>query len=131
MQHLSIKTSKKEEVVDITDILNDVLEKRAWHNGLLFVFLTHSTSALTTAELEPGTDLDMLNAFRKMIPKLKYRHPHDPKHVDDHILSSLIGTSQTIPVQNGRLMLGTWQRVVLIELNGPRERKILASFIRG
>jgi secondary thiamine-phosphate synthase enzyme len=64
-----------------------------------------------------------------MIPKLKYRHPHDPSHVGDHIMSSIIGTSLTLPFENKNLALGTWQRVVLIEFDGPRERKIFIKII--
>jgi len=66
----------------------------------------------------------MLDAFEALMPKLHYRHPHDPSHVTDHILASMIGPSVTIPIINGELDLGTWQRVVFIELDGPRERTI-------
>lgn len=89
------------------------------------LFLTHTTAALTTADLDPGTDLDMLDAFEAIVPKLKYRHPHDPSHVSDHILSSVIGTSLTIPVKEGKLVLGTWQRVVLVEFDGPKQRELI------
>lgn len=69
----------------------------------------------------------MLDTFTEMIPKLDYRHPHDPSHVLDHILSSLIGTSLTISFEDGKLILGGWQRVVLIEFDGPRESGIIIS----
>jgi secondary thiamine-phosphate synthase enzyme len=69
----------------------------------------------------------MLDAFEAMIPKLRYRHPHNPAHVRDHILSALIGTSVALPFENGEILLGTWQRVVMIELDGPRERKIVLT----
>ena len=71
----------------------------------------------------------MLDAFEAMMPKLKYRHPHNPEHVPDHILSSLMGTSVSVPVEEGRLVLGTWQRVILVELDGPRERNLTVSFV--
>ncbi len=129
MQQFNIKTTKKKKIVDITDILNDILEKKFWHNGVMFIFVKHTTAALTTADLDPGTDLDMLDAFEKMIPKLKYRHRHDPQHVPEHILSSLIGTSLTVPVRDSKLMLGTWQRVVLVDFSSPRERTIVSSFV--
>lgn len=86
-----------------------------------------TSAALTCADLDPGTDLDYLDAFDKIIPKLNYQHPHNPSHTPDHILSALIGTSLTIPVENGQLALGTWQRVVLIEFDGPRERTIIVQ----
>ena len=91
--------------------------------------MLHTTAALTTADLDPGTDLDMLDAFEAMIPKLRYRHPHNPAHVPDHILSSLIGTSVTQPVESGQLVLGTWQRIILVELDGPREREVVLTFL--
>ncbi len=126
---LTIQTRKKKEVVDITNKINQELKSKEIKNGLCVLFLKHTTSALTTADLDPGTDLDMLDAFDAIIPKLNYRHPHNPAHVPDHILSSIIGTSLTIPFQNGELDLGTWQRVVLIELDGPREREIIFSIL--
>jgi len=124
-----IKTRKRKEVMDITEDINAELKKEGFNEGLCHLFLTHTTAALTTADLDPGTDLDMLDAWQAMIPKLAYRHPHDPAHVPDHILSSLIGTSLLIPVKNSQLVLGTWQRVVLIEWDGPRERKIIISLL--
>lgn len=126
---LVIKTTKKDQVVDITEGIQSVIDKNNWQIGLVHLFLLHTTCALTTADLDPGTDLDMLDAFRTMMPKLKYRHPHDPAHVPDHLLSALIGTSLLLPVENRKLILGTWQRVVLIEFNGPRERNLKINFI--
>ena len=96
-------------------------------DGLCSVFVTHTTAAITTADLDPGTDLDMLDAFTTMIPDLDYRHPHDPAHAPDHILATLVGPSVTVPVENGRLVLGTWQRVVLFEFDGPRNRQVVVS----
>lgn len=126
---ITVSTRKQKEIVDITDQINRKLEKEKVENGLINLFVTHTTCALTTADLDPGTDLDMLEAFTEIIPKLKYRHPHDPTHVGDHIASSLIGSSLTIPVENGSMILGTWQRVVLVEFAGPRERKIIVNLI--
>ncbi len=122
MPTIVVKTKKAKEIVDITDLVYKVIEGKS--DGLCYLFLKHTTAALTTADLDPGTDLDMLDAFEAMIPRLKYRHPHNPAHVPSHILSSLIGTSLALPIENGKLVLGAWQRVVLIELDGPREREV-------
>jgi secondary thiamine-phosphate synthase enzyme len=128
MQRLSIKTRKKREVVDITDLVQKNLSTYDSQTGICHLSILHTTAALTTADLDPGTDLDMLDAFEEMIPKLRYRHPHNPAHVPDHILSSLIGTSVALPASKGYLVLGTWQRVVLVELDGPRERDVVLAF---
>jgi secondary thiamine-phosphate synthase enzyme len=95
------------------------------------VNVLHTTAALTTADLDPGTDLDMLDAFEAMMPKLRSRHPHNPEHVPEHILSSLIGTALTLPVEEGSLVLGTWQRVILVELDGPRQRELTLHFLKN
>jgi secondary thiamine-phosphate synthase enzyme len=128
MHALTVKTSRKREVVDLTERLEARIPEGG--EGVLHLFVLHTTAALTTADLDPGTDLDMLDAFEAMVPKLHYRHPHDPGHVGDHILASLIGTSACVPFKENRLSLGTWQRVVLLEFDGPRERSLYISALR-
>ena len=132
MHRLTIKTRKKREILDITDQVETVLRKSyAGRSGLCQLNILHTTAALTTADLDPGTDLDMLDAFEHIIPKLHYRHPHNPAHVPDHILSTLIGTSLGLLAERGSLLLGTWQRVVLVELDGPREREVVVGFVES
>jgi secondary thiamine-phosphate synthase enzyme len=130
VQKLTINTEKNKQVVDITGVINDLLAKNSYHNGLCFLFVTHTTCAITTADLDPGTDKDYLKAFSEMIPKLQYNHPHDPSHVGDHIVSTLIGTSLYVPVQNASMVLGTYQKIVLFEFSGPRERTLLVNYIK-
>ena len=130
MHKLLVKTHRKREVLDITEEVNQILQRSyAGRSGICHLSILHTTAAVTTADLDPGTDLDMLDAFEAMIPKLRYRHPHNPAHVPDHILSALIGTSVALPVEQGSLILGTWQRVVLMEFDGPREREGVLSLI--
>lgn len=129
MNTFQVKTSKKDQVVDITDKVNEILEKSNKKSGACILSVLHTTCALTTADLDPGTDLDLLEALRKMLPKISYRHPHDPSHTPDHILSSIIGTSLSLIFENNTLSLGTWQRVILVELNGPKERQISYAII--
>ncbi len=128
MQRITLKTRKKREVLDITKSVEALLQKNhSQATGICNLLILHTTAALTTADLDPGTDLDMLDAFEIMVPKLDYRHEHNPEHVPDHILSAMIGTSVNLAVEAGLLLLGTWQRVVLIELDGPRERELVMS----
>lgn len=127
MQRVTVKTRRKREVIDITDLVESHLQNSVALTGVCNLLVLHTTAALTTADLDPGTDLDMLDAFEAMIPNLRYRHPHNPAHVGDHIMSALIGASVSLPFESKKLLLGTWQRVVLIELDGPREREILFS----
>lgn len=128
MRKFSVATHRKREIVDITDQVEGLLPDSS---GICCLNVLHTTAALTTADLDPGTDLDMLDAFEAMMPKLRYRHPHNPQHVPDHILSTLIGTGITLPVEAGALVLGTWQRVILVELDGPRPRELTLQFLKG
>ncbi|MFZ0270728.1 MAG: secondary thiamine-phosphate synthase enzyme YjbQ [Acidobacteriaceae bacterium] len=128
MPHLTIATHRKREIVDIT---GQVQKHLPGASGICCLNVLHTTAALTTADLDPGTDLDMLDAFEAMMPKLRYRHPHNPEHVPDHILSALIGTALTLPVESGSLVLGTWQRVILVELDGPRQRELTLHFLKS
>lgn len=129
MEKIVVRTSEKKEVVDITELVHELLKNIEIKEGVCTLHLMHTTAALTTADLDPGTDEDILKALEGMVPKLAYRHPHDPKHVSDHILSAIVGTSLSIPFKNRELLLGTWQQVVLLEFSGPRPREIVVSIL--
>lgn len=119
-----IKTTDAKQVIDITDQVQKLTKPGA---KAVNVHTAHTTCAVTTADLDPGTDLDLLDAVWQMIPKLKYRHPHNPVHVPAHLASSVIGSGVTIPVLGGHLFLGSWQRIILVELDGPRDRKLIVT----
>lgn len=125
---ITVTTRRKDQVVDITEEVEEFLRSAEKESGVCIVFAAHTTCAITTADLDPGTDQDLLQALRKMLPEMSYRHPHDPSHTPDHLISSIIGPSVTIPYRNRRLEVGTWQRIILVELDGPRQRTVhLAS----
>lgn len=127
MRTFTVSSRQKDQVVDITDTIEGYLREEKNADGLCSLFVAHTTCALTTADLDPGTDLDLLNALRHLLPGLSYRHPHDPSHTPDHLLSTIIGPSLVVPYAGHRLMLGTWQRVILVELDGPRQRTMHMS----
>jgi secondary thiamine-phosphate synthase enzyme len=127
MRTFTITTRKKDQVVDITDTIENYLQQEKNEQGLCSLFVAHTTCALTTADLDPGTDLDLLEALRHLLPRLSYRHPHNPAHAPDHLLSSIIGPSLVLPYAGHQLVLGTWQRIVLVELDGPRQRTMHMS----
>ena len=124
MAKLSVNTTKKRQILDITD---QVAQHANTDERLVHVFVAHTTAAITTMDLDPGTDLDFLDALDELLPDLDWRHPHDPSHTPDHLLASLIGPDVNIPTEDGQMLLGTWQRVVLVELDGPRDRTVIVS----
>jgi secondary thiamine-phosphate synthase enzyme len=131
MEHLKIKTERLKQVVDLTDRLNAILSDNIMAEGLCCVFVTHTTACVTTGEVGEGTEQDLLDIVEQMIPTIDFRHGHDPSHAWSHMASSILGPSLMIPVLDGALVLGTWQSVLLIELDGPRERDVHVTLIRS
>ena len=78
MKTITITTKRNDEIVDITETIETLLRAEQTDDGLCSVFVSHTTCALTTADLDPGTDLDFLDALRRLLPDISYRHPHDP-----------------------------------------------------
>lgn len=133
MEKITITTSKKKQIVDITDKINKVLVKSKAKDGLCHLFLPHSTAGLTTACLRADKELDLIDALDVVLPHhtimgSRYEHSHIPSRLPDHIISSFFGTSLAIPVASGKLALGEFQRIVFVELNGPRKRTVLLYY---
>jgi secondary thiamine-phosphate synthase enzyme len=124
-----INSSDKDEVIDITSELEGAIKNSEIENGICNIFVKHTSCALACADLDPGTDLDLLSFLREIQPNINFNHPHDPEHAPDHLLSSIIGNDVTVPFNKNGLILGTWQRIVLVELNGPRKREIELTLI--
>jgi len=124
---LTIKTNSQKEIIDLTDQVNQIIAESKFEEGICHLFLTHTTAALTTGEVGEGTAEDLLEVAEKIIPKIDFRHAHDPSHAWSHMASSLIGPSLVIPVKDGKLVLGTWQSVLLVELDGPKERQVAVN----
>src|SRR5579884_685263 len=123
---LNIATGQKRQVIDITKQVEAELQSG---QGLVNIFVKHTTAAITLADLDPGTDADILDAISAMTPRRKWRHPHDPSHFPDHLWSAILGPSQTVPYNGGQLQLGSWQRLILVELDGPRQRQLELTFV--
>jgi secondary thiamine-phosphate synthase enzyme len=129
----SAKTSGFCDIIDLTAKLSDQLEKEKIGRGQMTLFVPGSTAALTTIEYEPGLVQDLKEFVEKLIPSNR-RYHHDDRWGDDngfsHLRASLFGPSLAIPIENGRLLLGTWQQVVLVDFdNRPRTREIIVQVI--
>jgi len=81
-------------------------------------------------EVGEGTEEDLLDVLEKIIPKIRFRHAHDPSHAPAHMIASILGPSLAFPIARGKLALGTWQSVLLIELDGPRERTVHLQLLK-
>lgn len=128
-EKLQVKTGSLKEVVDLTDRLQALIGRVKMRDGLCTVFVTHTTAALTTGEIGEGTEQDLLEVVQQVIPSIRFRHAHDPSHAWSHMAASILGPSLVIPVSDGQLTLGTWQSVLLVELDGPRERTVYVTLL--
>jgi secondary thiamine-phosphate synthase enzyme len=126
---LRIKTTALKEVVDLTDRLEAIVKKAKLQDGVCVLFVTHTTAALTTGEIGEGTEEDLLQVVEKIIPRIQFQHAHNPAHAWSHMASSILGPSLTVIVSDGKLVLGTWQSVMLVELDGPRERTVHVTLL--
>jgi len=125
---VGIRTSQRVEIVDITREVEGVLARSSVKNGLLNVYSRHSTSGVVINENESGLVSDFLTVLEMIIPQgAGYQHDRIDNNADSHIRGFLLGGSQTIPVENGRMMLGTWQSIFFVELDGPRQRKLTVT----
>ena len=126
---LHVTTTQLKEVVDLSVKIAAAIRKSKMQQGLCSLFVTHTTAALTTGEIGEGTEQDFLQVVEQMIPPIQFRHAHDPSHAWSHMASSILGPSLTIPVSAGKLVLGTWQSVMLVELDGPRTREVHVTLL--
>jgi secondary thiamine-phosphate synthase enzyme len=129
----SQKTSGFCDIIDITAKVREHIEKEKIKEGLVTVFVSGSTAALTTIEFESGLVQDLKEVVEKLIPSDR-RYHHDDRWGDDngfsHLRAALFGPSLAIPIENGRPVLGTWQQIVLLDFdNRPRTREIMVQLM--
>jgi secondary thiamine-phosphate synthase enzyme len=125
MQTITVRSSKREQMIDITDDVRKLLE--AGTDGICVLFMQHTTCGMTINEnADPDVQSDMLGQLQKLIPQYEANFKHSEENSDAHIKSSLVGSSVTVPFENGKLLLGRWQGIYMCEFDGPRERKVVA-----
>ncbi|MBL7069727.1 MAG: YjbQ family protein [Candidatus Omnitrophica bacterium] len=130
---LSVRTKGNIDVIDITDAVNKVLTKSGLTSGVITLFVKGSTGSLTTIEYEPNLVVDLKRALERLIPSdIEYAHTKTwgDYNGHSHIRASILGPSLVIPFANRKLLLGTWQQIVLIDFDThPRQRDIVAQLI--
>lgn len=127
----SVETTSRVSVEDVTADVRERIPTEI-ENGLCTVFVRHTTAGITVNEAEAGLLDDLENALADLVPTdAGYRHDQIDDNADSHLRSLLLGSSVTIPVSDGRLDLGTWQSILLVEADGPRTRTLSVSFVRS
>ena len=131
---INIKTKGEVDIIDITEDIQDKISKSKIKKGIACVFVPGSTGTLTAIEYEPGLMKDFPAALEKIAPKKQYYHHHETWHDDNghsHVRASLMGPSITLPVRDGKLIHGTWQQIVFVELDTKNRNRNLVIEIIG
>lgn len=130
MHALTLQTASRFEMTDITEKLNVIVRENGIDSGMAIVFVPHTTAAVTINEnADPDVPRDILASLDRAVP-LKDRYLHGEGNSAAHIKASLVGNSEIVLIDEGRLALGTWQSVFFCEFDGPRTRRIWIQLIR-
>lgn len=118
---IELSTNRGCEIVDITPQVQRAVRDSGVIDGICLVYTLHTTTALIVNEAESGLLIDIIDKIREIVPGVGYRHGENGPA---HLQASLLGNSVVVPVENGMPLLGTWQRILFVELDGPRRRHV-------
>ena len=128
MAEFHIRTTAQRQMIDLTTRVADIVAETRVDEGLCNVYVTHATAAIVVNENDdPNVCVDVLDLLDRLIPAGVWRHDAVDGNAASHIQATILGPSETIPVRGGKLLLGRWQAVMLVELDGPRDRRIVVT----
>ena len=129
-REIIVSTHKKRELISITSLIQQEIDRQKFREGLIYLFLPHATAGFWLNEDEERLKADVLEFFQRLTESADWRHNRIDDNAEAHLLSGLLKPYLLLAVQNQKLILGTWQEVFLVELDGPRERTIQLHFIQ-
>jgi len=131
IKEFTVKTSRRNEFIDITDKVSDIVRESGVEEGICVVFIPHTTAGVTINEkADPNVVRDIISTLEKLVPEgAGYRHLEG--NSDSHIKSTLVGASERIVISSSRLLLGTWQAIFFCEFDGPRTRRCIVQVIKA
>ena len=128
MAEFHLRTTAKRQMIDLTARVADIVSEAGVDDGLCNVYVAHATAAIVVNENDdPNVCVDVLDLLDRLIPAGVWRHDKVDGNAASHIQATILGPSETIPVRGGKLLLGTWQAVMLVELDGPRDRRVVVT----
>ena len=131
MQAIKVSSSRRQELVEITSSIREVVQKKGWGTGLLTVFCPHTTAGVTINEAaDPSVPQDINAVLTHLVPE-RGNYKHLEGNSDAHVKSSLMGCSEQILLEDGKPVLGTWQGIFFAEFDGPRSRRVYVGFSPG
>jgi secondary thiamine-phosphate synthase enzyme len=127
---LAIKTSRRTELRKITREVSEIVARHGAVDGVCHVYVPHTTAGITINEgADPDVAHDIELTFDRLVPREAAGYRHAEGNSDSHVKTAMVGTSQTVLVENGRLVLGRWQAIFLCEFDGPRAREVLVRVV--
>ena len=131
VQRLKIKTAARDEMIDVTSRLRQVVASSKMTEGMLVVYVPHTTAAVTINEnADPDVKSDLLAKLAALVPQRESYYRHAEGNSDSHLKAAMVGHSVTVLVESGDLVLGRWQGVYFCEFDGPRERELFVKPLR-
>ena len=132
MNSFTVHSQRKQEVIDITNTIRKIVAESTVKEGICVVYTPHATAAIIINEnWDPNINEDFLKTLSTLIPAGKWLHDKVDGNGDAHIKSALVGPSETLLIADGELVLGKWQNIMLVDFDGPRERKIVVKIVKG
>ena len=129
---LKVRTRNKNDVVDLTRQIAELVRQADLEHGLCHVYVPHATAAIIVNENDdPQIGQDLLTALDDLIPEGVWLHDKVDENGASHLKATILGPSETVPIQRGRLALGTWQAIMLVDFDGPRDRTAIVTFTRA
>ena len=127
---LTVRTSGRSQLLDVTDAIADQVRDQHIREGMAIIYVPHTTAAVTINEnADPDVQHDLLHKLQTMIPKHESYYQHGEGNSDSHVKTSLVGSSVTVFIESGRLVLGRWQGIYFCEFDGPRQREMMVKVV--
>ena len=128
--HETVNTAARNQMLDITARIASLVQQRGMKDGYTIVFVPHTTAACTIQEnADPDVQHDLLIKLEQLVPHIETYYQHDEGNSDSHVKTAMVGNSVTVLIENGRLVLGRWQAIYLMEFDGPRERRVMVKLV--
>jgi len=131
IKKLEIKTDSRSEIIDITDKIQKVISDSKIKSGICIIYVPHTTAGITVNEnYDPSVRIDISDYLEKIAPP-SARYKHTEGNADSHIKTSVLGSSATLVIEDGKVLLGSWQGIMFCEFDGPRTRKLVIKILEG
>jgi secondary thiamine-phosphate synthase enzyme len=130
IHHETVNSARRSQMIDITARVGGLVQQRGVKDGYVIVFVPHTTAACTIQEnADPDVQSDLLTKLEKLVPQIEPYYQHDEGNSDSHVKTAMVGNSVMVLIENGKLVLGRWQGIYLVEFDGPRERRVMLKLI--